>query len=67
MNKNVLMASLCHHGMYCDEWPPFDALPVEERPFHMTYGDGEAFSDQEVDYFVQVFDNHSLPIFWKAG
>ena len=67
LKKNMLMTSLCHHGMYFDEWLPFSKLAIEKRPFHMTYGDGEDFSDQEIDYFVRIFDNYSLPIFWQPG
>jgi alpha-ketoglutarate-dependent taurine dioxygenase len=67
LGENVLLTSVCHHGVYFEDWSPFNTLPFDERPFHMTYGDGEAFTDQEVEYFVRIFDDYSLPIFWKPG
>jgi alpha-ketoglutarate-dependent taurine dioxygenase len=67
LGENLLFTPVGHHGMYFDDMSPLNTLPYEERPFHMTYGDGEPFTEKEIEFFVRIFDNHSLPIFWKPG
>jgi len=67
LGQNLLFAPVGHHGMYFDDIPPLNTLPYVERPFHMTYGNGEAFTEDEIEYFVRIFDNYCLPIFWKSG
>ena len=48
LGENLLFAPVGAHGMHFDDWSPFNTLPFEERPGHMTYGDGDAFTDQEM-------------------
>lgn len=67
LGENLLFAPVGHHGMYFDDVSLLNTLPYEERPFHMTYGNGDIFTEDEIEFFVRIFDSHSIPIYWKPG
>ena len=54
-------------GRAFDNWWPFNRLPNDQRPYHVTYADGSEFSDQDLLTLDQVFARYSIPIHWQPG
>ena len=67
LDRNVLYSSVADHGMWFDTWPLVQHLPYTERPLDLTYGDGTAFTRDELQQFVAVYDRFGTPIDWNAG
>ena len=67
LDRNVLYSSVADHGMWFDTWPLVQHLPYEDRPLDLTFGDGSAFSRDELQQFVDVYDAFGTPIDWNVG
>ena len=67
LDRNVLYASVADHAMWFDTWPLVEHLPVEHRPLDLTFGDGSAFTRDELQLFVDVYDRFGTPIDWSVG
>lgn len=66
-DKNLLYASLADDYMWFDTWPGVKALPHWERPLKLNFGDDEVMTRDEKQQFIDVYDNHGLPIYWRQG
>ncbi|MDJ0778160.1 MAG: TauD/TfdA family dioxygenase [Gammaproteobacteria bacterium] len=64
---DLFFTSITRLGRCFDEWPPFDRLPSEQRPYHLTYADGGDFSAQDLATIEAVFARYSVPITWQPG
>ena len=67
LDRNVLYASVADHAMWFDTWPLVQHLPDEHRPLDLTFGDGSAFTRDELQQFVDVYDAFGTPIDWNVG
>jgi hypothetical protein len=67
LDRNVLYSSLADHGMWFDTWPLVQHLPYEERPLHMTFGDDSEISPDEIQEWIDLYDEFGMPLNWRAG
>ncbi len=67
LDRNVLYSSVADHGMWFDTWPLVQHLPYGDRPLDLTFGDGTAFTRDELQQFVDVYDAVGTPIDWNVG
>ena len=56
LDRNVLYSSLADHGMWFDTWPLVQHLPYAERPLHMTFGDDSEISPEEIQQWIDLYD-----------
>ncbi len=64
---DLLFTSITRLGRCFDEWPPFDQLPSEQRPYHLTYADGSDFSASDLASIEAIYARYSIPITWQPG
>ena len=64
---NLLFTSMARLGRAFDNWPPYNGLPNEQRPYHVTYADGSEFSSEDLDTLNSIFARHSIPVQWQPG
>lgn len=67
LDRNVLYSSLADHGMWFDTWPLVQHLPYAERPLHMTFGDDSEFSSDELQQWIDLYDDFGMPLNWRQG
>jgi hypothetical protein len=67
LDRNVLYSSLADHGMWFDTWPLVQHLPYEERPLHMTFGDDSEISPEEIQEWIDLYDEFGMPLNWRPG
>lgn len=67
LDRNVLYSSLADHGMWFDTWPLVQHLPYDERPLHMTFGDDSEISREEIQQWIDLYDEFGSPINWRTG
>ena len=60
-------ASLADHGLWFDTWPLVQHLPFRDRPLHMTYGDDSEFTRNELQQFIDVYDEFGTKLDWERG
>ncbi len=65
LDRNLYFAGLVSHAAFFDQWPPFNTLPDEERPFTMTLGDGTLLSDEDITQLYSAYNQVSLPVSWQ--
>ncbi|MEM7562048.1 MAG: TauD/TfdA family dioxygenase [Pseudomonadota bacterium] len=65
--SNLLFISMARLARAFDDWPPYNELPDHLRPFDMTYANGDAFSQEDLDCLQQSFARHSIAIHWQPG
>jgi len=65
--KNLLFTSMARLGRAFDNWPPYNDLPGDQRPYHLRYADGSEFSADDLATLDRVFERHSVPIKWQPG
>lgn len=76
LDKNTIYASVADDSIWHDTWPGVMELPsmespsectMHERPLKITFGDDSEFTREELQQFIQIYDNHGLPLNWKVG
>jgi len=67
IDKNLLYASVADHWMWFDQWPGVNALPNDERPLKITFGDDTELTRDELKQFVDIYDKYGIPIQWNVG
>ena len=67
LDRNLLYSSVADHGMWFDKWPLVMHLPYEDRPLNLTFGDDTPMSREELQLFVDIYDNYGTPIKWQQG
>jgi hypothetical protein len=67
LDRNVLYSSLADHGMWFDTWPLVQHLPYEQRPLHMTFGDDSEISAEEIQEWIDLYDEFGMPVNWREG
>lgn len=76
LGKNLLYSSVADDSLWFDAWPGVKDLPTmgafadateTERPLKITYGDGEDFTREELQLYVDVYDMFGVPIYWRTG
>ena len=65
--NHLLFTSMARLGRAFDEWPPFNELDNEDRPYHVSYADGSQFSTEDLDNLDQAFSRFTVPIRWRPG
>jgi hypothetical protein len=59
-DQNHLVAAVADHSSWFDSWPGVSSVPHEERPLKITYGDDTEFTEDELRWFVEVYDRHGI-------
>jgi len=76
VDKNLLYASVADDSMWFDSWPgvrklptmgSFDMCSEYDRPLKITYGDGTEFTREELQEFVDVYDQAGVELAWNVG
>jgi len=67
IDRNLLYSSMADDGAWFDTWPLVQHLPPEDRPLKLTFGDLTEMTHEEKQLFIDVYDNHGIPIPWKVG
>jgi hypothetical protein len=65
--KHLLFTSMARLGRAFDDWPPYNQLDNEMRPYHVTYADGSQFSEQDLSNMDSAFASYTIPIKWQPG
>ena len=65
--RHLLFTSMARLGRAFDEWPPYDQLENEDRPYHLTYADGSEFSQQDLATLDEAFSRNTIPLCWQPG
>ena len=65
--RDLLFTSLTRLGRAFDDWPPYNDLPGEQRPYHLTFADGSDFNEHDLATLDEIFARHSVPIKWQPG
>ena len=65
--KNLLFTSMARLGRAFDEWPPYQELDNEDRPYHVSYADGTQFSSKDLSSMDEAFSRYTIPIQWQPG
>ena len=60
----MCFVSLGNHGYWFRQWAPYNELPHINRPFHMQFGDGSEFSEEEIKLFAQITNQYGYPVKW---
>ena len=66
-SRHLLFTSMARLGRAFDEWPPYNQLDNEDRPYHVSYADGSQFSEQDLSNMDNAFSRYSIPIKWRPG
>lgn len=67
LDKSLYFANLGNHGVFFDQWSPFNSLPEQARPHSMLIGDGSAFSDQDIAEIYAINNLASLGLRWQEA
>jgi alpha-ketoglutarate-dependent taurine dioxygenase len=65
LQQNLYFSGMVSHASFFDQWPGFNSLDDTDRPFTMTYGDGQAFSNEELQILFDVYNQRSFPARWQ--
>ena len=66
-DKNLIYSSIADDYMWFDSWHGVKDLPHWERPLKLNFGDDEVMTREEKQQFVDAFDAHGVPIYWRQG
>ena len=66
-DKNLIYSSIADDYMWFDTWKGVMDLPHWERPLKMNFGDDEVMTREEKQQFVDIFDAHGTPCYWREG
>jgi len=67
LNRNLCFVSIGNHGYWFRQWSPYNLQANMDRPFHLQFGDGSEFSEEELSIMAQIGNASSFPIHWQAG
>ena len=67
LNKNLFFANLANHGIFFDQWHPFNTLPDEARPHTMVLGDGSPFTREDIITIYEINNQASLGLRWQEA
>ena len=65
--RDLLFTSMARLGRAFDNWPPYNELPGEQRPYHLTFADGSDFGEDDLATLDEIFARYSIPIAWQPG
>lgn len=65
--KNLFFANLANHGIFFDQWYPFNTLADEERPHTMLLGDGSPFTQDDIATIYAINNKASLGLRWQEA
>jgi alpha-ketoglutarate-dependent taurine dioxygenase len=66
-DKHLLFTSMARLGRAFDDWPPYNNLDNEDRPYHVTYADGSPFTDRDLSNMDNAYARNTIPIKWQPG
>jgi hypothetical protein len=56
------------HGSFFDSYDKYyETLPYMERPLHSLWGNGEEFTEEEIQTIKVLYQQNSIRFEWKAG
>ena len=50
-----------------DDWPPYNQLANQDRPYHVTYADGNEFDQQDLSSLDNAFAKFTIALQWQPG
>lgn len=65
--ENLSFLSTGNHGYWFRNWHPFCDLPNKARPHHLTFGNGEELTEEDLKIITDITIDHSLEHHWQAG
>ena len=65
--RHLMFTSMARLGRAFDNWPPFNNLENEDRPYHVSYADGSQFDERDLSNMDLAFSRYSIPIKWQPG
>jgi len=66
-DSNTLYSSIADDYIWFQSWNGVMNLPHWERPLKLNFGDDEVMTREEKQQFVDVYDAHGVPIYWRQG
>jgi len=75
-DQNVLYSAIADHACWFDTWPEvawkpymktYEGANEDERPLAITFGDDTEMTREELQTFVDVYDDFGIPIAWQKG
>lgn len=64
---DLCFMSIGNHGYWFRQWPPFNDAPHIERPWHMQFGDGTEFTEDDLALFARISNEYGYPVQWTPG
>ena len=65
LQENLFFSGMASHASFFDQWTGFNQLDDPDRPYTMTYGDGQPFSNNELQILFDIYNERSFPIRWQ--
>ena len=65
--RHLLFTSMARLGRAFDEWPPYNQLDNQDRPYDVCYADGSPFSERDLATLDQAYSRYTLPLQWRPG
>jgi len=65
LGKSLYFANLGNHGVFFDQWSPFNTLADEARPHTMALGDGTLFTEEAIAQVYEANNKASLALRWQ--
>jgi len=54
-------------SVWLNDWHPFNKLPYEEQPFPPYWGNGDKFSEEELNILKSLYDNETISEPYEEG
>lgn len=67
LDKDFYFAGLVSHAAFFDQWPGFNDMPDQERPFTMELGDGTPLSNDEIATVYAAYNQASVALEWQRA
>lgn len=73
LDRNLLYSSLADDSIWFDAWPgvmqlptmpTYDSATANERPLKLLFGDDSEMTRDELQQFLDVYDNFGMPVYW---
>ncbi|MEM6603354.1 MAG: TauD/TfdA family dioxygenase [Pseudomonadota bacterium] len=65
LNMNLAFVSIGNHGYWFRNWEPYCTLPDDMRPHHMTFGNGDPLTEEDIQELVFLTIENSLEHQWE--
>merc|ERR1711964_715377 len=76
LDRNLMYSAVADDSIWFDTWKAiahqptlesFDTASPDDRPLKLTFGDGSDLTRQELQQYVDVYDEFGVKIEWNKG